>query len=137
MNTLLKSIVWHEGFSPVAYPDPLTKQEPYTFGHGLTYITESESLEIVKDRVTTLNFELSKKLYFFNDLPDTAKEVLIEMAYQMGVKGVLSFKNTLNYFSKHDWENASNNMKKSLWARQTPERANALAEKIKNLKDQK
>lgn len=135
MNNLIKSIVSHEGFSPMAYPDPLTKREPYTFGHGLTYITEAESIEILKNRVTSINFELSKKLHYFNDLPDTAKEVLIEMAYQMGIKGLLSFKSTLTFISNHDWENASINMKKSLWARQTPNRANELANKIKNLKD--
>lgn len=137
MTNLIKSITSHEGFSPVAYPDPLTKKEPYTFGHGLTYITESESIEILKNRIVSINFELSKKLHYFNDLPDTAKEVLIEMAYQMGIKGLLLFKNTLTHIQNREWEKAHDNMKKSLWARQTPQRANELANKIKSLKDQK
>lgn len=136
METLLRSIADNEGFSAVAYPDPLSGGKPYTFGHGLTTITESESLEIVKNRVVSITSELSIKLPYFTKLPDDAQEVLIEMAYQMGVgsptsnKGLLSFKNTLKLIKNGDYVGASAELHNSKWASQTPERASKLSRKL-------
>jgi lysozyme len=130
ISPLLKSIADHEGFSSTAYPDPLSKGAPYTFGHGLTSITESESMEIVRNRVTSIISALSIKLPYFTKLPDQAQEVLIEMAYQMGVSGLLGFKNTLNMVKTGDYVGASKNMLLSKWAKQTPRRAETLARKM-------
>jgi lysozyme len=134
MTNLIKSIVENEGFSPVAYPDPITKGEPYTFGHGLTTITESESLAIVQNRIASIRSQLSIKLSYYTTLPDDVRDVLDEMAYQMGVgddkKGLLSFKNTLAMVQKRDFLGASKNMMLSKWAKQTPERALKLSRKM-------
>jgi len=130
MNNLLKSIVEHEGFSSTAYPDPISKGAPYTFGHGLTSITESESLEIVKNRVVSIVSALSIKLPYFTKLPEDAKEVLIEMAYQMGVSGFLAFKKTLSLVKVGDYVGASKEMHNSQWAYQTPKRAAQLSRKM-------
>lgn len=130
MENVLKSIASHEGFSQTAYPDPISKGAPYTFGHGLTTITESESMEIVKNRVISIQSALSIKLPYYTALPDDAKEVLIEMAYQMGVSGLLGFKNTLDMIKKGDFVGASKNMMLSKWASQTPKRALALSRKL-------
>lgn len=136
MNNLLKSIVEHEDFSSTAYPDPLSKGAPYTFGHGLTTITESESLEIVKNRVTSIISALSIKLPYFSKLPDDAKDVLVEMAFQLGIgptpdgKGLLSFRKTLSFVKSKDFVGASKEMLNSKWAKQTPKRALALSRKM-------
>ncbi|RAZ52913.1 hypothetical protein CHL10075_00095 [Campylobacter hyointestinalis subsp. lawsonii] len=39
------------------------------------------------------------------------------------LRGVLKFKNTLNFIKENGYKNASSNMMKSLWAKQTPNRA--------------
>ena len=134
MNNLIKSIVAHEGFSPIAYPDPLSKGAPYTFGHGLTTITESESIEIVKNRIVSINSQLSTFYPPFSKLPEDVQEILIEMAYQLGVKGLLNFKNTLHCILNGDYIQASKNMMLSKWATQTPKRAKNLATKMANVK---
>lgn len=130
MEALLKSIADNEGFSSTAYPDPLSGGKPYTFGHGLTTITESESLQIVKNRVVSITSELSIKLPYFTKLPEDAQEVLIEMAYQMGVNGVLNFKNTLKLIKNGDYVGASAELHNSKWAFQTPRRASKLSRKL-------
>lgn len=130
MKNVLKSIVENEGFSSTAYPDPLSKGSPYTFGHGLTTITESESLEIVKNRVTSIIAALSIKLPFFSKLPEDAREVLIEMAYQLGVTGLLGFKKTLSLIKVGDYVGAASEMHNSKWANQTPRRAAKLSRKL-------
>ena len=49
--------------------------------------------------------------------------VLLDMTFQMGIGGVLGFKNTLRHIQNGDYEQAATNMKASLWYRQTPNRA--------------
>lgn len=49
--------------------------------------------------------------------------VLASMVYQMGIAGVLKFKNTLRYISKCQFSLAADEMLDSQWAKQTPERA--------------
>ena len=55
--------------------------------------------------------------------------VLLDMCFQMGIgdaeegTGLLGFKNTLAMIQRGDYAKASEGMKNSLWARQTPNRA--------------
>lgn len=49
--------------------------------------------------------------------------VLIDMAFQMGIHGLLGFKNTLAMIESGEYERAAAGMGNSLWARQTPNRA--------------
>ena len=50
--------------------------------------------------------------------------VLISMAYQLGVPGLAKFARTLSLVAAKDYISASAEMMNSLWARQTPSRAN-------------
>ena len=50
--------------------------------------------------------------------------VLISMAYQLGVPGLAKFARTLSLVEAKDYISASAEMMNSLWARQTPSRAN-------------
>ncbi len=134
MLNLLKSIVAHESFSSVAYPDPLSHGAPYTFGHGLTYITESESLAIVQNRIVSIRAELSLRYPPYSSLPDDVKDILEEMAFQMGVKGLMGFKMTLFAIYQKDYKTASSQMLASNWAKQTPTRAQTLATRMANIK---
>lgn len=49
--------------------------------------------------------------------------VMVDMAFQMGVNGLLGFHNTLAHLQAGRYRQAANNMKQSLWYRQTPNRA--------------
>jgi lysozyme len=55
-------------------------------------------------------------------------DVLTEMAFQMGGDGLAKFTNTLQAVREKRWGDAADGMLYSLWARQTPKRAQALAE---------
>lgn len=54
---------------------------------------------------------------------DARKDILISMAYQMGVPKLSGFKKTLIYISNADFISAAKEMLDSAWARQTPDRA--------------
>ena len=50
--------------------------------------------------------------------------ILISMGYQLGLSGLLGFKNMLAAIENYDWQEAHDQGLDSLWAKQTPERAN-------------
>jgi lysozyme len=56
------------------------------------------------------------------------RDILISMAYQMGVNGLAGFKNTLAMVAAGNYAGAANGMLSSLWAKQTPNRAKRHAE---------
>ncbi len=56
------------------------------------------------------------------------KDILISMAYQMGVQGLAGFKNTLAMVASGNFSGAASGMLSSKWAKQTPNRANRHAE---------
>ena len=126
---LLASVVEHEGFRAYPYKDT---QGVTTIGHGLTWISEPESLTVVQARLSELGDHLNGRLNFFKVLPGTVQDCLIEMAYQMGVEGLLQFNNMLHSMATEDWVAASEHGMESLWAVQTPERAQEMMIKLAN-----
>lgn len=60
---------------------------------------------------------------WMKDLDPVRYAVMVDMAFQMGVNGLLGFHNTLRYVREGSYNQAANNMQQSLWYRQTPNRA--------------
>ena len=70
---------------------------------------------------------------WFKDIDETAKKVVINMCYQLGIRGFSKFKKTIYYLETEQYEEASIEMLNSLWAKQTPNRAKELSEEIASL----
>ena len=150
MNAI-KSILDNEGFEPRAYIDPLAKNsipaDEYaiivkhwniiraTIGHGISDITEEESEAVVDIRAKKLFGELAMELTWFYDADEVVQDVLVEMAFQLGVTGLLNFKMTLNHLEFKQYDYASAEMLDSKWAYQTPNRAKRLSNIILALKN--
>ena len=132
--SLIKRIMKHEGFRETPYPDVIHGWDVPTFGHGLTYITKEESQQIVANRIRKIEHDLAVKIAFFYLLPNEVQEVLIEMAYQMGVNGTMGFRNMLSELHDQSFEAAADEMLNSKWAVQTPSRARSLAEIVRSFK---
>ncbi len=67
------------------------------------------------------------ELVYFRKLGAARQYVLVSMAYQMGWTGLMKFKKTLSLVQKEEYALAAEEMLDSLWARQTPLRANMLS----------
>jgi lysozyme len=153
---LIKSIKKHEGFSKYPYIDPIIVTYPeligiseeemelikkyfdklrVTFGIGFTFITLSEADMVLQNRINNIKLELQNKLDYFDTLPKTVQNVLIEMAYQLGVNGLLKFKKMLSYIKEGNYINAAKEGLNSKWARQTPKRAKELMQILASVKD--
>lgn len=64
-------------------------------------------------------------------MPEQRQNVLIEMAFQMGPTGIGRFKKTRQYIIQGKWIEASDEMLDSLWAQQTPNRAQELSRRFR------
>lgn len=143
---LFNSIKEHEGFRAYPYIDSVAKEkipkedleiiEKYwsklnvTFGYGFTFLSEPEAELVLNRRIANIRIELEDKLPVFNRLSQNRKEVLVEMAYQLGVAGLLKFKNMIQALIGRNYDKAHREMLDSKWARQTPNRAKELVEKM-------
>ena len=125
---LLKSTLEHEGFRSKPYQDTLGI---WTIGHGLTYITRSESRVIVEGRLKALSIRWGVRRPWLIDHPPELRDVITEMSFQMGFKGVLKFKKMWKALSVADYALAADEMLDSKWATQTPERALEMSEIVR------
>jgi len=94
-------------------------------------ISEDEALYLLKNDVNARLNVLENAIDFFARLDDARKAVLLNMSFQLGITGLLKFKNTLAKIEMGDYDGAADNMLKSLWARQTTNRAGRLAEQMR------
>lgn len=96
--------------------------------HG---ITQRISDHLTNLMISQIEIDLSKKLKWFDALDETRQTVLVNMAYNMGINGLLGFKNTLLAVEHGDFELAAKGMLASRWATQVHGRAIELATQMK------
>ena len=90
-------------------------------------ITKEESTYLLLNRVLAIQRKIETALPWTASLNPARKAVLTGMAFQMGIDGLLGFKDTLRYISAGDYKSAARNMRASKWAKQTPGRADRMA----------
>lgn len=97
-----------------------------------TKIPKDVGEEILKIYLDINKEHLSYMQSIFNELPEEKQNIIIAMSYQLGVDGVLKFKNMWEALKKKDYLKASKEMIDSKWFEQTPKRAEKLALKMRN-----
>jgi len=93
-------------------------------GHEIDYLLRSD----IDDRIE----QLTRRLPWFMTLDDVRKGVLLNMSFQLGVDGLLGFKNTLAMVERGDYRGAAAGMLQSKWAEQTPARAQRMTEQMRS-----
>lgn len=71
--------------------------------------------------------ELDKQLSFWRSLDDLRQRVILNMAFNLGVPTLLTFKRFIAALKASDWDKAYEEMLDSKWARQVGARAQRLA----------
>lgn len=82
----------------------------------------------IDDRIEAL----TRSLPWFQNLDDARRGALVAMAFQLGVDGLLMFKNTLALVQQGKYAEAADAMLQSRWAEQTPARAKRLATQMRS-----
>ena len=142
MDRLLASVKKHEGYRNKVYLDTLGKR---TVGVGHLCVEdfwEDDKEFEEKFLMTILEHDLSDAIKGANDLMaengcmdmnEKAHELIIEMVFQLGKTGVSKFRNMWKALSALDYSTAAEQMLDSRWAKQTPNRANGMADIMRSL----
>jgi lysozyme len=103
---------------------------PWTYGFGFTHCVTPDSRisriaaeRMLESLILEQDIRLSEKLSWYKDTSFVNKTVLINMAFNLGLVGLLKFRNTLRYISEKNYEQAALNMTLSLWFSQVGSRA--------------
>ena len=131
---ILNDIKRHEGFRSTVYQCT----EGYdTIGYGFAIkdldIDEDVADFILMKKLHTLLQRISVAFPWFQDIDDIAKSVVINMCYQLGLRGFSKFKKTIYLLETNQYQEASIEMLDSLWAKQTRIRAKELSETLRSI----
>ena len=124
MEDLKEQLVRHEGLRLTVYDCPAGYK---TIGVGRNLegkgITEEEALYLLGNDINYFTEQLRDNLGWFDDIPEAKQKVLINMAFNLGVGGLMNFKNMLSAVQESRWGDAATEMLNSKWANQVGNRA--------------
>jgi lysozyme len=142
MDRLLASVKKHEGYRNKVYLDTLGKR---TVGVGHLCVEdfwEDDKEYEEKFLMTILEHDLQSAIKGAQDLmsengctdiDEIAEELIIEMVFQLGKTGVSKFRNMWKHLSALEYSSAASEMLDSRWAKQTPNRAQAMSAQMASL----
>ena len=135
MNKYLKvSIKQHEGYRSKVYKDSLGID---TIGYGFAIKDlelDEDICDIILDRkIKELATRVNNTFSWYRYMPQEIKDVVMNMCYQLGVGGFSKFRKTISFLQNKQFHDASEEMLDSLWARQTPNRAKELSNRVKEV----
>ena len=138
-HNLKERIKSNEGFSSKPYKDQLGY---LTIGYGHLILPNENILlkkQIHKKELEEIfEKDFKKALSNFNNtfksftLNEKESELLIEMIFQLGIKGCLKFKNLIKNIRKKNKHLVCFDMMDSLWYKQTPNRVKTLIKTFLN-----
>jgi lysozyme len=128
-DAMVKQLRLHEGERLKPYRCTAGK---LTIGVGRNLedrgITAEESAMLLANDITAMETELMRALPWVAQLDEVRQRVLIDMAFNLGVQGLLNFKRTLAAVQAGQYQQAAAMMLESRWAQQVGQRAKRLSD---------
>lgn len=132
-ETLSQRLLRHEGIRLRVYKDSLGK---ITIGVGRCLetegISEDEAMIMLQNDIDDVKEAVAQVFPWMLGLDDARKDVLYEMAFQLGIGGLQGFPKMIVAIRDHDYKTASKEMLNSAWHIQTPGRCEELAKIMLN-----
>ena len=116
-----------EGYRARMYRDTAGN---WTIGYGTNLsagITKPQADALLRHDLANVIGGLTIGFPAYKDMPVPVRAELLNIGYQGGIRGELSFKRMLAALAKRDWETAAKEALDSAWARETPHRAERAA----------
>jgi lysozyme len=121
---LIEQVKRHEGFRSKVYQCSAGKN---TIGYGRNLddvgITVEEAEDLLYSDLLNARIEVSSRIKPAKKLVGARFDVLVNMAFNLGISRLLLFKRMIAAIEKGDYEAASDEMLSSKWARQVGSRA--------------
>lgn len=143
MYTVCQRLVIHEGLRLQPYycsknkltigvgrcieTNPFTAEEEKVIGDWRHGISKCSAMYLLQNDVKKIYKELKLKLKFFKDLDGERQYALIDMAFNLGVFGLLRFSKMLEALKNKEYFLASKECLNSKYAKDVGERANRIA----------
>lgn len=144
--SLLENIKAHEGYRREIYKDSVGKP---TVGYGfLVAALSPDELKLNGGKAEPMSKEVAEKILnlkvaklqkrvleclpWLSSKPQSIQDTVLEMAYQLGLAGLLGFRHTLGCIEAGNYAQAERNLRASLLYRQTPRR---VEDYIRGLRD--
>lgn len=135
-SRVISQLKQDEGWSATVYDDHLGFK---TVGYGFL-VDERRGGGMPKEvgeywlahNVHGIIHELHRRLSCWERLPQPVKEALVNMAYQLGTRGLLGFRKTLELIDMGHYAEAADEALVSRWATQTPNRAKRVTDLIRS-----
>jgi len=129
-------LVRHEGLKLKPYKDTVGK---VTIGVGRNLddvgITSEEAMLLLENDIAKCAKGLRDNLPWFEQLDEVRQRVLLDMAFNLGINGLLKFKKTLGFVQAGEYGLAATEMLHSQWAEQVGIRSSTLSYMMRVGKD--
>jgi lysozyme len=128
MSKLREMLIRHEGLRLKPYKDTVGK---LTIGVGRNLedvgISKDEALALLDNDIAKIRVQAEGAFLWFRRLEPARQDVILNMIFNIGLKGMLGFTHTLDAIAKGEYDLAAKRMLESKWARQVGNRAVELA----------
>ena len=128
--------LWTFGIGRCLETSPLTGAEwKYLLDSGLiaVSITHLGAQHLTQQRLAAVDSDFRAKWGPFSGQPDAVQTILVEMAFQLGVGGVLSFTTFLSLVANRQYAAAAQDGRGTAWYHQTPSRAEILLSQLEKV----
>lgn len=137
IQQLKSDLIHDEGVVQHAYQDHLGY---WTIGVGRLIdgrkggqLSMDEIEYLLNNDIKRIIKELDNNISWWVSLSDARKLAIANMCFQLGITKLLKFKNMLSAMRSGNFDKAADEALDSLWAKQTPSRANRIADIIRGV----
>lgn len=136
-HSLEDQLILHEGLKLRTYRCPAGY---WTVGVGRNLetkgLSKEEALFLLRNDIREITEQL-ERLGWYRALDPIRQKVIIDMAFNLGLSGLSSFKHMIQALNCYDYNTAAVEMINSLWYQQVGKRAVRLAEMMRTGEDYK
>lgn len=146
INGICQRLVMHEGIRLQPYfctkgkqtigigrnldDNPITAEEERVIGDWRSGITKEAAFYLLRHDINRVMAECREQIPFWKQLDDERQYALIDMAFNLGIGGLLKFKKMLSFMGVGNYRQAAVECLASKYAKDTGRRAERIAKTI-------
>ena len=108
----------------------ITEEERKVVGDWRHGITKNAAFYLLRNDIVRIEKECKKNIGFWRNLDDERQYALLDMAFNLGIKGLLQFKKMLSDMAIGNYRGAAKECLNSKYARDVGKRAERIAKTI-------
>lgn len=110
--------------------NPITEEEKKVVGDWQHGITKNAAFYLLRNDIKRVEQECREHIPFWKQLDDERQYALLDMAFNLGIRGLLQFKKMLSDIGIGNYRGAAKECLNSNYAKQTGKRAERIAKAI-------